>query len=66
VLLLILAVFLAGGAIVPPKHFGYGSIWNLTKTVIALASGASTSVIGLMAPSPLTQGLPATGQQAGG
>lgn len=52
VALLILAVVLAGGAIVPPSNFGAGSIWNLTKTVIALASAAGTGVIGLLAPAP--------------
>lgn len=52
VLLLVLAVCLAGGAIVPPSNFGVGSIQNLAKTVIALASAAGTGVIGLLVPSP--------------
>jgi len=52
VLLLILSIFLAGGAIVPPADFGVGSIQNLTKTVIAMAAAAGTGMIGLLVPSP--------------
>lgn len=51
VLLLILSVFLAGGAIVPLKSFGAGSLQNLAKTVIAMTSAAGIGVIGLLVPS---------------
>lgn len=51
VLLLILSVCLAGGAIVPPASFGAGSLQNLTKTVIAMTSAAGTGMIGLLVPS---------------
>jgi hypothetical protein len=51
VLLLILSIVLAGGAIVPPQSFGVGSIQNLTKTVIAMTAAAGTGMIGLLVPS---------------
>ena len=51
VLLLTLSVVLAGGAIVPPKNFGVGSIQNLTKTLIAMTAAAGTGMIGLLVPS---------------
>ncbi|HME04002.1 MAG TPA: hypothetical protein VKG38_13350 [Solirubrobacteraceae bacterium] len=52
VLLLIVAGFLAGGAITPPTSWGNESLQNLTKTIVALASAAGTGVLGLLAPSP--------------
>lgn len=52
VLLLILSIVLAAGAIVPPSDFGVGSIQNLTKTLIAMTSAAGTGMIGLLVPSP--------------
>ena len=52
IVLVTLSVFLAGGAITPPKSFGPESLQNLVKTLIALASGAGTAFIGLLAPDP--------------
>ena len=52
VLLLTLAVVLAGGAIAPPASFGTQSLQDLIKAVTALASAAGTGVLGLLAPAP--------------
>jgi uncharacterized integral membrane protein len=54
-LLLTLALFLAGGAITPPKLWENDSLQTLTKTIVALASAAGTGVIGLLAPSPTSE-----------
>jgi hypothetical protein len=52
VVLLTLAVALAGGAITPPPSFGPQSLQDLIKAIIALASAAGTGVLGLLAPTP--------------
>lgn len=52
VLLLALAIILAGGAITPPASFGTSSMQGVIKVVVALASAAGTGVIGLIAPQP--------------
>ncbi len=49
VLLLALAIVLAGGAINPPTAFAQ-SLDNVTKAVLALASAAGTGVLGLLVP----------------
>jgi hypothetical protein len=49
VLLLALAIVLAGGAINPPTGFAQ-PLDNVTKAVLALASAAGTGVLGLLVP----------------
>lgn len=51
VVLLVLAVVLSAGAIVPPPAFDE-SLKGVTTAVLALASAAGSAIIGIYAPSP--------------
>lgn len=55
VLLLALAIVLAGGAITPPTSF-VESLKGITTAIVALASAAGTAIIGILAPSPAKGG----------
>lgn len=55
-LLLVVSIALAGGAVIPPKSFGPQSLQNIIKTLVALASAAGTGLIGLFVPAPKSAG----------